>query len=389
MESKSTPSQTSSRTTVSRICIDARFFARKHAGVARYTQALITNLMEVDHDNDYTVIIRPEAVDEYPKTMPKNWRVEVMDIPHYTLAEQTTLLSYLNQHKFDLVYFTMFNHPIFYRGKSIVMIHDLIMHFYPPRPLWHPRTWIYRFVMWHAAHWSDAIIHNSITTKNDVVKHLNVPEKKCHAILLAVEDSFAPVKSEDKIKEVKAKYNITKPFLFFINAWRPHKGLPELVEAFPKIKKDHDVQLIIGGKPVSQFPEIIKAVEDAKKELIDIITPGFISDEDMMTLMTASELYVNPSHYEGFGFGLLEGMACGATVLTADNACMKEIGGDGAAYFKTKSGTDLANKANDLLANKEKRDELQHKGFARIKDFSFKTMAEQTKKLFEQILKQK
>lgn len=368
-----------------RICIDARFY-HTGTGVARYIKNLLKELKSLDTDTHYTIIVRPPSVDELNHDKPSNWTVVGLDIVHYSFGEQTTFLFWLNKQKFDLVYFTMFNHPILYRGKSIVMIHDLIMHMYPPRPWWHPRTLVYKYVMWHAAHKATAIINNSETTKHDVVKFLHVPAAKCHAILLAVEDSFRPVTDKKTLDDVKAKFGITKPFLFFLNAWRPHKGLPELVQAFAEIKKEHDVELVLGGKPDKKFPGVIAAVEAVKKTTDGIITPGFIADDEIKALMSSTALYINPSHYEGFGFGLLEAMSCGAPVLAADNPCLKEVGADASAYFKTKSADDLATQMSDLLDNPARRAELIKLGHHRVKDFSFTTMTKQTVEVFKKVL---
>lgn len=370
-----------------RICIDARFYRKATAGVGRYTRGFIHALQKIDKVNDYTVILTPTDYAEWPKeTTPPNWQVKVMDIVHYSFAEQTQLLTYLNQEKFDLVYFTMFNHPLFYRGKRMVMIHDLIMHFYPPRPLWHPRTWAYRYMMHHAAHWSEKIINNSENTKRDVIKFLHVPEEKCVVALLAVEPEFKPQHNEKHFAELREKYGLTKPFIFFVNAWRPHKGLPELVKAFLSIKKDHDVQLLVAGQPNKSFPDVETSVRNAQKETRDIITPGFISDEDMVTLYSMAELYVNPTHYEGFGLGILEAMSCGCPVVTADNSCLPEVAGDAACYFKTKDTDDLARAIRDMLDDPQLRKDLRQKGFEQAKKFSYEKTAEETRAVFEEIL---
>jgi glycosyltransferase involved in cell wall biosynthesis len=240
-------------------------------------------------------------------------------------------------------------------------------------------------MMWHAAQWSRAIITNSQTTTNDVIKYLGVPAAKCHTIHLAVEDSFKPATSE-QIKAIKAKYKITKPYLFFVNAWRPHKGLPELAQAFTHLKRD-DVQLVLGGKPNPAFPDVEQAVVTAQKTNPNIVTTGFIDDADLPVLYSGAEVYINPSHYEGFGLGLLEAMACGAPVIAADNACMQEIGGNAATYFKTGDTNNLAANIQKVLDDKTSRETFIKKGFARIKAFSFNRMAQQTLDVFKQVLK--
>lgn len=385
MEGPSTPAQAGSRPTVKRIAIDARFY-HTGTGVARYLKNFLRQLPAADPQTNYTIIVQPQSVAELRALCPRHWTIVGLGIGHYSLGEQTALLRYLNRQQFDLVYFTMFNHPMLYRGKFVVMIHDLIMHFYPPRSLWHPRTWAYRLVMWHAAHAAKAIITNSEMTKRDVVKYLHVPPSKCHAILLAVEDTFGPA-SGAEIKRVKAKYDIKKPYVLFLNAWRPHKGLPELVGAWEKRQRD-DLQLVIGGQPNPAFPEIIAAVESAQAPDKSILTLGFIDDNDLPTLYSGAKVYINPSHYEGFGFGLLEAMACGAPVLAGDNACLKEVGSEAAHYFHTQSADDLARQLECLLDDNSLRADLVQKGFRRVQNFSFARLTTQTLGVFNSVLKQ-
>lgn len=329
----------------------------------------------------------PADYAEWPKdSTPKNWEVKVLDIVHYSRAEQTELLRYLNQEHFDLVHFTMFNHPIFYRGCFTVTIHDLTMSLFPLRPLWHPRTWAYRYVMWHAAQKAKHIIAPSESTKKDIVTHLHVPPKKVTVTYEAVEPEFVIQKDEKTFAALRKKFGLTKPFLFFVNAWRPHKGLPDLLHAFLEVKKKHDIQLLVAGKPNPSFPTVIEAVEAAKKETSDIITPGFISDEDMINLYSMTNGFVFSSHYEGFGLGVAEAMACGAPVISADNSSLPEVLGEAGLYFKTGDSQDLAQTIEKLISDEKLQTELRQKGQAQMKQFSFDSMAKETLAIYERLL---
>lgn len=57
-----------------------------------------------------------------------NWKKILADINHYSLGEQTKLPKIINDLKPDLTHFLHFNVPIFYHGKYVVTIHDLLMH---------------------------------------------------------------------------------------------------------------------------------------------------------------------------------------------------------------------------------------------------------------------
>ncbi len=371
------------------ICIDARFYRRATAGVGRYTRGLIHSLQKIDPVNHYTVILTPADYAEWPKdTTPKNWTVKVMDIPIYSLAEQTELLRYLNDQKFDLVHFAMFNHPVRYKGKSVVTIHDLIMHLFPLRPLWHPRTWAYRYVMWHAAQRATRVIAPSQSTKHDIETMLHAPAPKIDVVLEAIEPEFKPLTNEKLFDTLRQKYGLTKPFLFYINAWRPHKGLPELVEAFLKAKSKTDIQLLIAGKPNPAFPEVIAAVENGKQQSADIITPGFISDEDMITLYSMATAFVLPTHYEGFGIPPLEAITCGCPVISAKNSSLPEVLGEAAIYYPTGDSEALSQSMIKVTTDPALRDTLRQKGFTQAKHFSFRKMAKETLEIYQKALHQ-
>ena len=44
-----------------KIVIDARFWGPKHTGLGIYTQKLVENLAKIDHQNDYTLLVRQKV----------------------------------------------------------------------------------------------------------------------------------------------------------------------------------------------------------------------------------------------------------------------------------------------------------------------------------------
>ena len=95
-----------------KIGIDARFFGPKDKGLGRYSENLIRNLEKIDQNNQYFVFFRKNRFDDY---QPRN--------PNF----KKDLFENLFKYELDLMHFTYFKMPFFYRGKFIVTIHDLIM----------------------------------------------------------------------------------------------------------------------------------------------------------------------------------------------------------------------------------------------------------------------
>ena len=107
------------------ICIDARFWGIKDTGIGRYTENLIDNL-PVDKNIKLVLLVSPQTSKE-----PKLAKYDKYVIPHhpYTLASFIETHIALFQINPDLFHATNLSVPVFWPGKIIVTIHDLIKHF--------------------------------------------------------------------------------------------------------------------------------------------------------------------------------------------------------------------------------------------------------------------
>ena len=364
------------------IVIDARFWHRSAAGLSTYSQELIRHLAQIDHENRYTVLINKEDVAEFD-VIAANFRALVIDIPHYSLAEQTKLPKIIENLKPDLVHFLHFNHPLSYKGNFVITIHDLtVVYFAAGRQQRNPiRRQAFLAVMRHAAKAANRIIAVSQATKNDIVKDLNGKTEKISVIYegLTLENRKSQPADLEHIR-------VRAPYLLYVSQWRPHKRIEDLVAAFEQLARKHPkLQLVLCGKPNKAFSAIIDRIEHSPMRH-RIVTPGFVSDELLPTLYANAELFVFPSIYEGFGFPPLEAMAMGAPVLAADASCLPEILGDAASYFESKNVNDLADKIDELLENPKKRTELVKLGKAQSEKYDWKKTAKETLALYEEVI---
>ena len=377
-----------------KIGIDARFYRKETAGIGRYTRALIWELAKIDQKNEYVVFITPEDEKEYDEEVrSKNFRKSVVSIKHYSLAEQTKFISVLNKEKLDIVHFLNFNHPIFYQSKFIVTIHDLTVLYFPVGRQQKDsfRRWAFKAVMNNAVKRSNKVIAVSKATKNDIIKSLNGNQEKIEVIYEGIDPNYRityntkPVTQEriDINNVTRYTLHVTKPYLLFLSQWRPHKGLPDLIKAFENLKSKHKIphQLVIGGKPNPAFPEIPQAIRNSPYAS-EIITPGFIPEEDLPAIYAGADIFIFPSHYEGFGLPPLEAMACGTPVVAANVSCMPEILGNAAEYFVCKDIDNMAEKISNALKDKSRQKEMIELGFKQARKYSWAKMAEETLALY-------
>jgi glycosyltransferase involved in cell wall biosynthesis len=109
-----------------------------------------------------------------------------------------------------------------------------------------------------------------------------------------------------------------------------------------------------------------------------------VTADTIAHLYQQAELFVFPSRYEGFGIPLLESMTCGCPVVCTDIPVFCEVAGDAAVYYDPAKPGSLCMAMKDAMNNRE---ELQRKGRARAALYSWQRTAEQTKRIYETVIR--
>lgn len=369
-----------------KLLLDARFWRKETGGIGRYSRQLAHELLELGTDDEFHFLIRDLDEDQFD-IADKRVTKHVTPIGHYSLAEQTQLPGLINQIKPDLVHFLSFNQPVFYRGPRVTTIHDLTVKYYPAgRSQTDPiRRLAFNWVMAHAAA-SDRVIAISRATKIDIVRDLKTDPEKITIIYEAADDRFMP-RPETELAKFRERAKLNKPYILFVNQWRPHKGLPELIAAFDILKDKHLLphQLVITGKPNDHFPELSRAAESSKYRS-DIVLPGFVDDAELPLYYAAADATAFPSYYEGFGLGILESMQSGTPVVCTKSSSIPEVAGEAGHYVKPHDADDLARGLHEVLTNSKLHDRLVKLGLAQAAKFSWQTMARETYAVYQSVL---
>jgi glycosyltransferase involved in cell wall biosynthesis len=374
---------------MARIGIDARFYGPIGKGLGRYTQKLIENLEKIDKTNEYFVFLKKENFNDYiPKN--KNFRKVLADFRWYTFDEQINFPRLLNKYKLDLMHFPHFNVPIFYFGKFIVTIHDLILIHFPTvrsstlSPFFYWLKFLaYRLVINSAIRRSRRIIAVSKFTKKDILNNYrSIPQEKIIVTYEACED-FCML-SPNKDKEIIARYGIIEPYIMYVGNAYPHKNLERLVLAFEKIKERRkDLTLVFVGNLDYFYRRLKDMAED--KRVKGVMFIGYVPDHELDTIFHNAEAFVWPSLYEGFGLPPLEAMSKGTPVISSDHMCMREVLEDSAYYFDAKNLDSIASSIGEVLENKNLQEELIRKGYKQVEKYSWRRMARETLEIYEKL----
>ena len=117
-----------------------------------------------------------------------------------------------------------------------------------------------------------------------------------------------------------------------------------------------------------------------------IMLPGFVADADLPSLYAGATATVQPSLYEGFGLPILEAMACGSPVCASGVSSLPEVGGQAAVYFDPYNTEEITASLRQVLGDAEMREKMRQAGLARAALFSWTHTAQETLKLYEQVI---
>ena len=332
-----------------KICIDARMY--RESGIGRYIRNLLSSLQIIDQENHYIILLTKENFQDF--VLGKNFEKVLADFRWYGVAEQIKLLGLLKLFKPDLVHFPHFNAPLFYNGKFVVTVHDLIHQHYQMRrstthdPITYKIKQIgYRAVFKNAVQKACKILVPSNSVKDLLVKEWNIAGEKTVVTYEAVDDKIIklsqaclPARQESRFKSQKVleKFNIKPPYIFYVGNAHPHKNIEGLIKVYFKLKMDsrlpagrhglrgndsNRLKLVLSGHDHYFWQRIKK-----ENQVNGIIFTGEVTDEELVVLYKNAECFVMPSFEEGFGIPVLEAMASGCPVVCSDIRVFREIGG--------------------------------------------------------------
>ncbi|KKT42826.1 MAG: mannosyltransferase B-like protein [Microgenomates group bacterium GW2011_GWC1_44_37] len=377
-----------------RIGIDARLFGLEHAGLGRYVLKLVENVLKSDKKNEYVLFLKSKYKNEFSGK--KRVKVVECNIPIYGLSEQIALPFIFSKEKLDLLHVPHFNAPLFYPGKFILTVHDLIKHDSKGPETTTRSPWLYTikrlgylFLTKTIAYRAAAILAPSEFVKEDLVRRLGVSREK---VTVTYEASSSGIKdivlSKEEKNEVLSRYGLTQPFIVYTGSLYPHKNVDLLIDAvvLHNKRKELDLQLaLICARSVFWQRTYEKIKSRGLGDIIKML--GFVDDEGLSKIYSLALALVHPSKIEGFGLTGLEAMGVGLPVISSSSSCLPEIYGQAALFFDPESVDDLVKKMEILIKDPSLREQLSEAGYLQARKYSWEKMGRETVSVYKKLLK--
>lgn len=293
----------------------------------------------------------------------------------------------------DVYHATNYFLPPVKRAKRVLTIHDIAFRKHPelcsPKIVGPFSSKVAGF-----AREADAVIADSESTRKDIIELLDVEAERVHTVHLAVDIVPRAFTKEEAKKRVRERFNLEAPYLLFVSTIEPRKNVERLIQAFYEIHREHSHTLVFSGRfgwyHCDQLSDLYEdlaegcgiSLEMAHTRIKEL---GYVDSDDLAALYSAADVFVLPSLYEGFGLPVLEAMACGCPVITANNSSLPEVAGDAAEYCDANDVDSIANAIRRVLADASLREQMVHRGYAQAAKFSWKKTAEQTAAVYRSV----
>jgi len=232
---------------------------------------------------------------------------------------------------------------------------------------------------------ADKVVTVSNFVKKSIVSMYRVPESKIETIYNGVswEEYSHYHREKEKIREA---YSLGyEPLILYVGRLERRKNLGSLIEAFKLVTKKIKCKLIIAGSGDQSFLKAIIPHNIIKR----IIFTGFVEDKVLKQLYNACDVFVLPSHMEGFGLTLLEAMAAAKPVVASNVGGIPELvkNGVNGILVDNNSSKGLADAVTFLLENPElaRNMGLRNRKYV-AQNFSWEKTAMMTSTLYNEIL---
>ncbi|HET6844240.1 MAG TPA: glycosyltransferase family 1 protein [Candidatus Angelobacter sp.] len=351
-------------------------------GIGRYMKCLVEAVVKTAPKNDYLLVLPPgseEAVAAYGHNVD---RVET-EMKYYSVREQVALPGLLRRHKVDFLHSPHFLLPVACPCPAVVTIHDVIYLACKEDLPSLPGRLYYRAMMALAVRSAARIITDSEFSRNDIVARLNADPEKIDVIYPGVDARLARVNDDAELQRIRAKYGIHGDYILYAGIYKLRKNHAGLLQAFQRFLWDGSrAQLVIAG-PLKEGEAILRRLAEELGISESVVFTGFVPEADLSALYSAARVYACPSLYEGFGFTVLEAMACGTPVVCSPATSLPEAAGNGALYADPANAVDFAQALQRAFHDEPMRQELIAKGRKNAESFTWDKAAAQTLAVYQ------
>lgn len=157
-------------------------------------------------------------------------------------------------------------------------------------------------------------------------------------------------------------------YVFHLASSDPRDNSEAVLDAFARLETT--AELLVGGN----LGALEQRLRSRAGERVRFL--GRVSDEELVALYRGAAAYVDATLYEGFGYQVLEAMACGAPVVASSLTSIPEVVGDAGLLCEPRDAAAIAAALRRVLEEPGLAERMRERGFAQAARFTWERTAE-------------
>lgn len=352
------------------LLVNLAFISSKPTGITTYASNLIPHLEKLQ-----PTLLSARPIDDRPYyPVAPNLNPDWGSKGHFRRLRWTQfqLPQIYKQLRSHLLFSPIPEAPLFTNCRFIVTVHDSIpLRFAQKSPLTLYSRYYVPQVLAQAQH----IICNSTATAQDVARFFGVAASKITPILLAHDAQHF------------RWLNLPKQnYFLYIGRQDPYKNLQRTIAAFAAIPNCRKYQLWLAGSFDSRYTPTLKALIDNLGITEQVKFLDYVPYSQLPLIINGAIALVFPSLWEGFGFPVLEAMACGTPVITSNISSLPEVAGNAALLVDPYNTEEISAAMQEIANSEQMRSHLRELGLTRASEFSWEKTGQATVEVLSRYL---
>jgi len=266
--------------------------------------------------------------------------------------------------------------------KHILTIHDLSFQKYPSffsrkGRMWHPAVHPKKQMV--AA---QMILVPSEHTKRDVIQSCHKDASLVRVLTPGLCSHMSQSDGNATFREIQKKYQLPDTYLLYLGTLEPRKNIDGMLDAYQhSAYLRTKIPFIFAGAPGYKGDSYIKQIAHTHGARYI----GYIDEREKQALYTHARAFIYPSMYEGFGFPVLEALACGTPVVASNRTSLSDVGSVGAILVNPLNIYQLQKAMETLVTDDTQHALLSREGKTHAARYAWDTAASKFLNIIEHI----
>ncbi|MBC1256751.1 glycosyltransferase family 4 protein, partial [Trichormus variabilis] len=164
-----------------------------------------------------------------------------------------------------------------------------------------------------------------------------------------------------------------------------YKNLNRIIAAFAALP-NKDYELWLAGPNDARYTPTLQAQVEELGITHRVKFLDYVSYSELPVIINQAIALVFPSLWEGFGFPVLEALACGTPVITSNLSSLPEVAGDAAILINPYNTAEITDAMQNIANDVKLQSHLSTQGIARANQFSWERTGKATSEVLSRYL---